>query len=83
MRFAAGVLVVIAGVVSVFASPSAARAQAALEPGMWRLTLTSTTNGKPDPKQDSKECLGEQLKDLAAYFAPQLEGAKATCQRTR
>jgi hypothetical protein len=83
MRFAAGVLVAIAGVVSVFAPPRAVCAQAALEPGIWRITVTSTTNGKPDPKQDLKECLGEELKALASYFAPQLEGAKATCKRTR
>ena len=55
----------------------------ALEPGLWRITLSSTTNGKPDPKQDLKECLGEELKDLPAYFAPQLEGAQATCKLTR
>lgn len=83
MRFAGGVLVAIVGVVSVFASSSAACAQTPLEPGVWRITVTSTTNGKPDPKQESKECLGDELKDLASYFAPQLEGAKATCKRTR
>lgn len=55
----------------------------ALEPGLWRITLTSTTNGKPEPKQDLKECLGEELKDLPAYFAPQLEGLQATCKLTR
>jgi hypothetical protein len=62
---------------------SATAAPEQLEPGLWRITVTSTTNGKPDPKQDFEECLGEELKDLAAYFAPQLEGAQATCKRTR
>jgi hypothetical protein len=47
------------------------------------MTVTSTTNGKPDPKQDFKQCLGEELKDLPAYFAPQLEGGQATCKHTR
>jgi hypothetical protein len=54
-----------------------------LEPGMWSITVTSTTNGKPDPKQDLRECLSKELKDLSSYFAPQLEGAKATCKTTR
>jgi Protein of unknown function (DUF3617) len=54
-----------------------------MEPGMWQITVTSTANGKPEPKQDFKVCLGEELKDLAAYFAPQLEGVQATCKRTR
>lgn len=57
--------------------------QPALEPGLWRITVTSTTNGKADPNQDLKECLGEELKDLPAYFAPQLEGVQATCKVTR
>jgi hypothetical protein len=83
MTLAGGVLVATVGFVSVFAFSRAACAQPALEPGLWRITVTSTTNGKSDPKQDLKECLGEELKDLAAYFAPQLEGAKATCKRTR
>ncbi|MGH7767306.1 MAG: DUF3617 domain-containing protein [Candidatus Binatia bacterium] len=83
MRFSAGALVAIVGLVSVFASSGAADAQPALEPGLWRISVTSTTNGKPDPNQDSKECLGDELKDLASYFAPELEGAKATCKRTR
>jgi hypothetical protein len=68
---------------AVFAVPSAACAQVVLEPGMWRITVTSTTNGKRDPVQDSTECLGEELKDLATYFAPQLEGAEVECKRTR
>ncbi|MEX0734499.1 MAG: DUF3617 family protein [Steroidobacteraceae bacterium] len=62
---------------------SATAAPEQLEQGLWRIMVTSTTNGKPDPKQDFKVCLGEELKDLAAYFAPQLEGVQATCKRTR
>lgn len=83
MRFSASALVAIAGLGVAFAASSAAGAESALEPGMWRVTVATTTNGKPDPDQDSKECLGEELKDLAAYFAPQLEGGKAECKRTR
>lgn len=71
------------GVLAVFVAAPAANAQAALEPGLWRITVSSTTNGKPDPKQDTKECLTEELKDIPAYFAPQLEGGKAECTRTR
>ena len=83
MRFSVRAFITMAGFITVFDAPGAAGAQVALEPGMWRITVTSTTNGKPDPAQDSKECLGEELKDLAAYFAPQLEGAEVECKRTR
>ncbi len=83
MRIAAGVSSAIVGVVSVFASFGAACAEPVLEPGLWQIKVTSTTNGKPDPKQDLKECLVEELKDLPAYFAPQLEGVQATCKVTR
>ncbi|MGQ0546007.1 MAG: DUF3617 domain-containing protein [Betaproteobacteria bacterium] len=62
---------------------SGALAQAQLEPGNWELTLRSTTNGKADPVQNSEECLGDELKDLGAYFAPSLEGTQAKCERTR
>lgn len=82
MGFLASVGIVILGVTTMFAVASA-DTQPALEPGLWRITLKSTTNGKPDPDQDSKECLGEELKDIAAYFAPQLEGVEAQCTRTR
>jgi hypothetical protein len=80
--FFAGVVIAI-GAISALLVPPALRAQPSLEPGVWRVTVTSTTNGKPDPNQDSKECLRDELKDLAAYFAPQLEEAKASCTRTR
>ena len=80
MRFVAGIL---AGTVAVVSVSASSRAEPALEPGLWRMTVTTTTNGKPDPKQDFKQCLGEELKDLPAYFAPQLEGAQATCKHTR
>ncbi len=58
-------------------------AQTELEPGSWKLKVSSTINGKPEPVQDSEECLGDELKDLAAYFAPSLEGAKAQCKRAQ
>lgn len=86
MRFSPRVFISIIGLSTAFAASSATGAQPALEPGMWRITLTTTTNGKPDPAQDSKECLGEELKDLAAYFAPQLENvenAEVKCERTQ
>jgi hypothetical protein len=67
---------------TVFAASSAAGAQPELEPGMWRLTINSTTNGKADPAQDSEQCLGEELNDLAAYFTPQLEGAESEVECT-
>lgn len=78
MRFFARVLIV-----GLFLASAAACAQPALEPGMWRITVTSTTNGKPDPDQTSEQCLGKELKDIASYFAPQLEGVKAECKRRR
>lgn len=83
MRCSALTFVAIASLVLVLAASSATGTQPALEPGMWRITLTSTTNGKADPAQESTQCLGEELKDLAGYFAPQLEEADATCERER
>jgi len=52
-----------------------------MEPGNWRIETRSITNGKADPPQDQVECLRDELKDLAAYFAPQLEGVQAKCTR--
>jgi len=66
-----------------FAACTAWAAQPELEPGNWKLHVVSTTNGKPDPVQDTEECLGDELKDLGTYFAPDLEGAKAKCKKTR
>jgi hypothetical protein len=83
MGIFARVVIAILGVLAVFVAAPSAHAQAALEPGLWRVTVSSTTNGKPDPNQDTKECLSEELKDITAYFAPQLEGGKAECTRTR
>jgi hypothetical protein len=58
-------------------------AQPELEPGNWKLHVVSTTNGRPEPVQNTEECLGDELKDLGAYFAPDLEGVKAKCKRAR
>jgi len=59
-------------------------AQAGLEPGNWKLKVTSTVNGKPEPEQNTEDCLrADQLKDLGAYFAPDLEGVKAKCVKTQ
>lgn len=57
--------------------------QIALEPGMWRVTVNSTTNGKPQPPQDDQLCLEDELKDLAKYFSPEFEGVQAKCTRTK
>jgi len=66
-----------------FAACTAWAAQPELEPGNWKLHVVSTTNGKPEPVQNSEECLGNELKDLGSYFAPNLEGVKAKCKRAR
>ena len=58
-------------------------AQPELEPGNWKLIVNSTTNGKPEPVQNTEECLGDELKDLGSYFAPDLEGVKAKCKKAR
>ena len=59
-------------------------AQPGLEPGNWKLKVTSTVNGKPEPEQNTQDCLrADQLKDLGAYFAPDLEGMKAKCTKTQ
>lgn len=58
-------------------------AQPQLEPGNWQMKIATTTNGKADPVQNAEECLGDELKDLGAYFAPSLEGSRAKCERTR
>lgn len=60
-----------------------ANGQTVLEPGLWRITVNSATNGKRDPDQDNQECLEAELKDLGKYFAPELEGVRAKCTRTR
>jgi len=57
--------------------------QIVLTPGLWRVTATSTTNGKPEPDQDEEVCLDAELKDLGKYFAPELEGVRAKCARTK
>ena len=59
-------------------------AQPGLEPGNWKLKVTSSVNGKPEPEQNTEDCLrAAQLKDLGAYFAPDLEGVKAKCTKTQ
>lgn len=66
------------------AAANADFAQTELEPETWKLHVASTTNGNPDPVQDTEECLqGDQLKDLGSYFAPSLEGVEADCKKTR
>lgn len=70
--------------VAVVSGGNAWGAQAGLEPGNWQLKVTSTVNGKPEPEQNTEDCLrADQLKDLGAYFAPDLEGVKAKCTKTR
>ena len=65
------------------ASLAAAAAAPRLEAGNWRVRVTSITNGVADPAQDFEVCLRDELKDLAAYFSPALEGVKARCTTTR
>ena len=69
-------------VVIAVAAPACALAQVKLEEGNWHITTKSTTKGKPDPVQEQDECLRDELKDLAAYFAPALEGVQADCKKT-
>lgn len=68
--------------VAVMALPPCAMAQRQMERGNWHITTHVTTNGKPEPVQVQDECLGDELKDLAAYFSPALEGVNAKCDRT-
>ena len=76
-RLLAGVAAVVLG------AGMALAAEPEMEPGNWKLHVASTTNGKPEPVQDTQECLGDELKDLGAYFAPELEGVQAKCKKTR
>ena len=62
---------------------AAAAAAPHLDAGNWRVRVTSITNGVADPAQDFEVCLRDELKDLAAYFSPALEGVKARCTTTR
>jgi uncharacterized protein DUF3617 len=72
------------GLIAVLAAGSAWGAQAGLEPGNWKLKVASTVNGKPEPEQNTQDCLhADQLKDLGAYFAPDLEGVKAKCTKAQ
>ena len=57
--------------------------QIALEPGLWRVMVNSTTNGEPQPPQDDQLCLEAELKDIAKYFSPEFEGVQAKCTRAR
>lgn len=57
--------------------------QIALEPGLWRVMVSSTTNGRPEADQDDQVCIDAEFKDLAKYFAPELEGVRAKCTRTK
>jgi hypothetical protein len=59
-------------------------AQVGLEPGNWKLKVASTINGKPEPEQNTQDCLrADQLKDLGTYFAPDLAGVNAKCTKTQ
>ena len=62
---------------------AAADAPLRLDPGNYRLRVASITNGVADPQQDTEECLADELKDLAGYFSPQLEGVQAKCATAR
>jgi hypothetical protein len=67
-----------------FVAGNAWGAQPGLEPGNWKLKVTSTVNGKAEPEQNTEDCLrADQLKDLGAYFAPDLAGVKAKCTKTQ
>jgi hypothetical protein len=68
--------------IAVFAIPAPVLAQRDMEPGNWHITTHVTTNGKAEPVQVQDECLKDELKDLAAYFSPSLEGVQAKCNRT-
>lgn len=55
----------------------------ALEPGNWMYSMQVVANGKPQPPQTGEECLEAQVKDLAAYFTPKVEGAELACDTQR
>jgi outer membrane protein OmpA-like peptidoglycan-associated protein len=62
----------------------ASSADVTLEPGNWRVQVTSSTNGNPDPAQDAEQCIHpDEVSNLDNYFAPILEDAKADCRRSR
>jgi len=63
--------------------PLSAAGAPALEPGNWMFSLRSVTDGKPEPAQTGEQCLGEQLKDPAAYFAPRVDNPEAKCENKR
>ena len=72
----------VAAVAIACALPTPAFAEVRLHPGKWRVQAESVTNGVADPSQDEEVCLRDELKDLAGYFAPKLEGVKAKCTTT-
>lgn len=74
---------VVTAVLSSASLSAAAADPPRLDAGNWRVRVTSTTNGVADPNQDFEICLRDELKDLAAYFAPALEGVKARCTTAR
>jgi hypothetical protein len=62
---------------------TASAAAPTLEPGLWKVTFHSSTDGKANPVDESSPCLRDELADVAAYFAPALEELQAECKNTR
>ncbi|MGH8642848.1 MAG: DUF3617 family protein [Burkholderiales bacterium] len=74
----------VVALVAALVAGNAWAAQAGLEPGSWKLKVASAVNGKPEPEHNTQDCLhADQLKDLGAYFAPDLEGVKAKCTKVQ
>lgn len=69
--------------VLVLSVPLGAAAQPKLEPGKWALKTATTVNGKAEPDDVQEVCLDEELKDIAGYFSPRLEGVPAECRTTK
>jgi hypothetical protein len=75
-----GIIVALVAAISV---ANAWAAETGLEPGNWKLKVTSTVNGKPEPEQNTQDCLrAEQLQNLSAYFSPD-RGLKAKCTKSQ
>lgn len=69
--------------VLVLSVPFGAAAQPKLEPGNWALKTATTVNGKAEPDDIQEVCLDDELKDIAGYFSPKLEGVRAQCRTTK
>ena len=62
---------------------TSSRADEGIQPGLWKITTISLSNGVQMPQRVNSRCLTvEQANNLADTFSPQFGGVNTTCERT-